>query len=62
MKTSVAVAKVAQAAEGLSYAEVVRACDEAIKFLLLEGRSDLKTADLLAALEERRTFLNRPPL
>jgi SpoVK/Ycf46/Vps4 family AAA+-type ATPase len=58
-KASVSLVKVATAGEGLSYAEVVRACDEAIKFLLLAGRSDLKTADLLAALEERRSFLNR---
>lgn len=62
VKANVALTKVAKAAEGLSYAEVVRACDEAIKFLLLEGRSDLKSADLLAALKERRTFLSRPAL
>jgi SpoVK/Ycf46/Vps4 family AAA+-type ATPase len=62
VKANVAVAKVANAAEGLSYAEVVRACDEAVKLLLLEGRSDLKTADLLAALDERRAFLTRPAL
>jgi SpoVK/Ycf46/Vps4 family AAA+-type ATPase len=62
VKANVALTKVAKAAEGLSYAEVVRACDEAIKFLLLEGRSDLKSADLLAALKERRAFLSRPAL
>jgi SpoVK/Ycf46/Vps4 family AAA+-type ATPase len=62
VKANVALTKVAKAAEGLSHAEVVRACDEAIKFLLLEGRPDLKSADLLAALNERRTFLSRPAL
>ncbi|OIQ86979.1 ATP-dependent zinc metalloprotease FtsH [mine drainage metagenome] len=62
VKATVTLTKVADAAVGLSFAEVVRACDEAIKSLLLEGQSDLKTADLLAALEERRAFLTPPAL
>lgn len=62
VKATFSLARVAKAAEGLSYADAVRACDEAIKSLLLEGRSDLKSADLLGALEERRTFLTRPAL
>jgi SpoVK/Ycf46/Vps4 family AAA+-type ATPase len=59
-KIKVAAEKAAGAAEGLSYAEVVRACDEAVKTLLLGGGGELKTADLLHALDERRTFLHRP--
>jgi SpoVK/Ycf46/Vps4 family AAA+-type ATPase len=55
-KSNVAQAKVAAAAEGLSYAEVVRACDEALKSLLLGGRTELKSVDLLTAIEERRAF------
>ena len=59
-KIKVSAEKAAGAAEGLSYAEVVRACDEAVKTLLLNGGCELKTADLLHALDERRTFLHRP--
>lgn len=58
-KIKVANAKAAAAAAGLSFADVVRACDEAIKSLLLAGRAELKTGDLLGALEERRAFSNR---
>lgn len=61
-KPNVVLGKAVAAAAGLSYAEVVRACDEAIKSLLLEGRANLTTGDLQLALKERRTFLNRPPL
>lgn len=60
-KIKVAVNKAATAAKGMSYAEVVRACDEAVKSLLLAGRSELRTGDLIHALEERYTFLNRRP-
>jgi SpoVK/Ycf46/Vps4 family AAA+-type ATPase len=59
-KVKVVQAKAALAAEGLSYAEVVRACDEAVKTLLLNGRAELKTEDIRLALDERRTFLQRP--
>lgn len=59
-KNSVRAAKAAVAAAGLSFSEVVRACDEAIKLLLLRGRAELKTAELIAAIEDRRTFQERP--
>jgi AAA+ superfamily predicted ATPase len=59
-KSDVVLPKVAAVAKGLSFAEVIRACDEALKSLLLGGRSELTTTDLLSALEERRTFLRRP--
>jgi SpoVK/Ycf46/Vps4 family AAA+-type ATPase len=55
----VSAAKAATAAVGLSYAEVTRACDEAVKSLLLSGREELKTADILHALEDRSAFLER---
>jgi SpoVK/Ycf46/Vps4 family AAA+-type ATPase len=55
----VSAAQVATAAAGFSYAEVTRACDEAVKTLLLTGRVELKTADILHALEERRSVLKR---
>ena len=59
-RVKVALPKAAEAAVGLSFAEVVRACDDAVKALLLSGGTELKTADLLLSLEERRAFLQRP--
>jgi SpoVK/Ycf46/Vps4 family AAA+-type ATPase len=55
----VSAATVAAAAKGFSYADVTRACDEAVKSLLLDGRVDLKTVDLLQALKDRRSFLKQ---
>lgn len=43
----------------MSFAEIVKACDEAIKGALLLDRNHLGTADLLAAIRERRMFLRR---
>lgn len=59
-KTKVSLSKAAVVAESMSFAEVIRACDEAVKSLLLSGRSELTTDDLVRALEERRSFLRRP--
>jgi SpoVK/Ycf46/Vps4 family AAA+-type ATPase len=56
-KNRISVAKAANIAEGLSFAEVTRACDEAVKSLLLDGRTELKTIDVIHALEDRRNFL-----
>lgn len=50
--------KILKAAQGLSYAEITRAGEEAIKALLLRNDKQLTTANLLAALTERRLFLN----
>lgn len=44
-------------AEQMSFAEVMRTCDEAIKEVLLRGRAELKTEDVLRAIRERRAFL-----
>jgi SpoVK/Ycf46/Vps4 family AAA+-type ATPase len=55
----VSATTVAAAAKGFSYADVTRACDEAVKALLLDGRIDLKTVDLLQALKDRRAFLKQ---
>lgn len=51
--------KVAAAAQRMSFAEIVKACDEAMKEALLHDRHELRTADLLAAIRERRVFLRR---
>jgi SpoVK/Ycf46/Vps4 family AAA+-type ATPase len=53
VKVSVDWAKLAKAAKGLSYAEVVRAARESMKTVLLAGKEELGTADVAAALSER---------
>lgn len=58
-KVRVSAARAAAAAQGLSFAEVTRAVDESIKTLLLSGRTDLKTVDIVNALDDRRAFLER---
>lgn len=50
--------KIAQAAAGMSYAEVCRVCDEAIKDMLLDDKKSMNTDRLLHSLEERRTFIS----
>ena len=40
-------------AKGLSYAEIVRACDESLKELVIEQRNELSEPDILRAIEER---------
>jgi SpoVK/Ycf46/Vps4 family AAA+-type ATPase len=51
--------KVAAAAQRMSFAEIVKACDEATKELLMRNQHELRTADLFVAIRERRTFLRR---
>jgi hypothetical protein len=41
-------------AQGLSYAELVRACEDVAKDTLLSGRSKLSGEDVLAAINERQ--------
>lgn len=50
--------RILTAAAGLSYAEITRACEEAIKQKLIDGREKITTDMLLSALTERRLFLN----
>ena len=45
--------KVIQATEGLSHAEITRACEQAAKNAILEHRTHLETAELIEALDER---------
>lgn len=47
-----------KAAHGLSYAEITRACEEAVKEMLLRGAKSLTTTMVVKALTERRLFLN----
>jgi SpoVK/Ycf46/Vps4 family AAA+-type ATPase len=58
-KSRVNFGKLSVAAEGLSFAEITRVCEEAIKEMLLHDRQTLTTADVLRVVSERRLFLDR---
>jgi SpoVK/Ycf46/Vps4 family AAA+-type ATPase len=51
--------KLIKGAQELSYAEITRACEEAVKEMLLNDLQRVTTEMLLKALTERRLFLNR---
>lgn len=57
-RSSLAKNTVLKAAKGLSYAEITRACEETAKEMLIRGHKAVTTAMLVAALTERRLFLN----
>lgn len=44
-----------ETADGLNYSDIVRACDEALKEMILSGRKRLKKADLISALVKRKS-------
>jgi len=46
--------KVLQATEGLSHADLTRACEQAAKNAILAHRTNIETAELIEALKERR--------
>jgi AAA+ superfamily predicted ATPase len=46
---------IARRAEGLSFADVQRACDDALKEAIVSGHEHISTNSLLAAIEERQT-------
>jgi SpoVK/Ycf46/Vps4 family AAA+-type ATPase len=50
--------KLLKASSGLSFAEITRACEEAVKEMLIRDVSCVTTEMLLSALTERRLFLN----
>ena len=53
-KSALAKEKVLPAAEGLSFAEITSACEEAIKEQIISGKRQISTAMLVNALTERR--------
>lgn len=57
-KERLAWSRIDQAAKGLSYAEITRACEEAIKEVLIHDRKKVTNEALVAALTERRVYLN----
>ena len=50
--------KIQHAAEDLSYAEITRACEEAIKDMLIHELPKITNEALVTALTERRVYLN----
>lgn len=46
----------AEKAEGWSFADATRACDDAIRTMALEGRETVSEQDIVSALEELRTM------
>jgi SpoVK/Ycf46/Vps4 family AAA+-type ATPase len=48
--------RVTKVADGLSYADVTRACEEAVKDVIITERTSITTQTLLAAIEERRSM------
>ncbi len=50
--------RIEQAAKGLSYAEITRACEEAIKEVLIHDLPQVTNEALVIALTERRVYLN----
>lgn len=55
-KTQIDWKQITKLAVGLSYADITRACEEAIKDVILHGRSTLRTKDVLQPLAERRAI------
>jgi SpoVK/Ycf46/Vps4 family AAA+-type ATPase len=51
--------KVAKAAQGLSYAEITQACEEAVKDTVISNRKVITTNDVLVTISERARFHER---
>jgi AAA+ superfamily predicted ATPase len=47
---------VASAAEGLSYAEISRACEDAMKEMILDDRTKFNVEDLLNSVREKKSY------
>ena len=58
-KSRLSWAKLASAADGLSYAEITRVCEESIKDMLLHDKKAITTDDVLRVISERRLFLDK---
>jgi ATP-dependent 26S proteasome regulatory subunit len=51
--------QLAGAAQGLSFAEITQACDEAIKETIINNRNCVTTADVLTPISDRSNFNRR---
>src|SRR5690348_2536455 len=50
--------KLATRTKGLSYADITRACEDAVKDALIHERTFVTSAELAAAIKERRTAVS----
>jgi SpoVK/Ycf46/Vps4 family AAA+-type ATPase len=50
---------IARLAAGLSYADITRACEDAIKDVLISGRNAISQADVASALRERSSTMSK---
>lgn len=57
-KSKLSKDKIIQAAKNLSYAEITRACEEAIKEMIITDKKQINSTMLLNAITERRLFAN----
>jgi SpoVK/Ycf46/Vps4 family AAA+-type ATPase len=53
-------AKVAATAQGLSFADLARACEDAIKDAIIDERPLVAHAELMAAVRDRKTAVSQP--
>ena len=51
-------AKLAEASDSVSFAEITRVCEEGIKEMLIHDRQSFSTEDLMRMISERRVFLD----
>lgn len=54
LSTRTSLDKIAKEAIGLSYSDIVRACEEAIKEMIIMGKSKIPVVSLLTSLEKRK--------
>jgi len=50
--------KIAQRAHGLSFADISRACEEAMKDALIDGRADIAQSDIMQAIDDRKASVD----
>jgi len=51
--------KLSEAAAGLNYAEITRACEEAVKHMIINDLDNLAIDDIMKALSERKTIMEK---
>ncbi|KAB2859769.1 MAG: ATP-binding protein [Flavobacteriales bacterium] len=54
LSTRTSLDKIAKEAIGLSYSDIVRACEEAIKEMIIKGESKIAVSALLSSIEKRK--------
>ena len=59
VKTGIQWQRLAELAAGLSYAEITRASDEALKDALIHERSKVRESDIKTMLKERKSVAER---